>query len=289
MRLVILALAASACTPASWTAQKIKVPREGVPLDLFCTTRACTASHRGVVTARGGDRADFYELVIPPHGCDAKIVKIELEWDVPREGSKLGLSMWGPHGRVAALDDDHEDEDDYEDEENEDIAGATSRLVIHEPVTTGTYLIGVRAVGATGAGEYTLDVREETLPCATAWGQPAIAIADIYIPRPDGTPPTKAPLFGVTAAGLSRSSQTPSLVLDGTDGRVAKGARMWLVDSRGKRVRHGEIEIVETWSPDGSTRFASARFVTPGWFRRRMERGWSYWSAMLGGSSSARR
>lgn len=90
-------------------------------------------------------------------------------------------------------------------------------------------------------------------------------------------------------AGLSRSSQTPSLVLDGTDARVAKGARMWLVDRRGKRVRHGEIEIVETWSPDGSTRFASARFVTPGWFRRRMEHGWSYWSAMLGGSSSARR
>lgn len=199
MRLVIVALAASACTPASWTAQKIVVPREGVPLDLFCTTRACTASHRGVVTARGGDRADIYELVIPPHGCDGKSVKIELQWEVPREGSKLGLSMWGPHGRVAAFDDDHEDEDDYEDEENEDIAGATSRLVIHEPVTTGTYLIGVRAVGATGAGEYTLDVREETLPCATAWGQPAIAIADIYIPRPDGTPPTKAPLFGVTA------------------------------------------------------------------------------------------
>ena len=71
--------------------------------------------------------------------------------------------------------------------------------------------------------------------------------------------------------------------------RALKAAARQELEARGLvRLRYGEIEIVETWSPDGSTRFASARFVTPGWFRRRMERGWSYWSAMFGGSSSAR-
>jgi hypothetical protein len=74
----------------------------------------------------------------------------------------------------------------------------------------------------------------------------------------------------------------PTLVLDATDPRVAEGARGMLVDERGDRVRHGEIEVVSTWSLEGSSaRFASARFVAPGWFRRKMELDWNYWFATI--------
>ena len=74
----------------------------------------------------------------------------------------------------------------------------------------------------------------------------------------------------------------PTFVIDMTDmPALTTGAHGVLVDRRGRDVRHGEFEVFSTWSPDGATRFASARFVDAGWFRRKIELGWSYWFARI--------
>ena len=244
-------------------------------MDMFCgSDRECSAKQHGVVTVRGGDHVDWYAVKIPASGnaCN-ETLHLELQWTVPRDESQLGLSVWSPYHKRASS---------KVGRRRERVAGAHARIVIDEPIDEGTFFIGVHALGEIGAGAYTLRVVDRWDTCG--WSTP---IADLYRPRPEGiaTPASSVRLVTVSAAGMARQQRdgmapnVPSLVLDASNTGLAVGSRAVLVDERGARIRHGEIEVVEIWSPEGTTRLASAKFLEPGWFRRKIETGWSYWFA----------
>ncbi len=302
------AIALVACTPASWTRAKLRPPKAGVPIDLYCATDdQCKGTARGVVTVRGGDSVDWYSVTIPDAGCTDHLA-LELRWEIPRENSQLALSIWADRGRVIKTMRDQESDDEesaeerdddddrpvdvnFDDETGELQGGRTGRITMDSRVEPGTYMIGVHARGYTGAGAYTLEVRDQIEVCNPVWTMGGWQNArDVILPRPENlaAPATTEPLVAVTSAGMSRQDRDgvranqPTLVLDASDPRIVVGARGVIVDDRGRRVRNGTFTITSTWSPEGSTaRFATARFVASSWFRRKMELGWDYWFAAL--------
>jgi hypothetical protein len=282
MRLVILALALSACTPPSWERAKQRSPRQGVPIAMFCTKdNECSAKQRGTVSVRGGDQFDYYAVTLPRTTCNDSL-NVELRWTVPRQGSQLALSVWSPDGRRAMKRSRRHIE-----------GGTATKLALEASVDAGTYFVGVHAMDFIGAGEYTLNIVESSRPCGGRWTpsgwQP---IGDVYLPRPENLAPPRSSdrLVAITSAGMSRNAQgeieanEPTFVIDASDAQLAPGSHGFLVDRDGKRVAHSEFYVADVWSPEsgrGDVRFASARFVEPGWFRRPIETGWNYWFATL--------
>jgi hypothetical protein len=286
VRALVVAMLVVGCTPR-WN-PKARLGTDGTPrgareLELSCDDGGrCIGRRRGVVTARGGDSIDWIVVRVPAV-CSSRRLDVELQWQPPRDRSRLLLSVHDAKLRRQARGhrDDSDDEDDDDDERRWHKLSATA-----EYVAGGRYFIKVSAARADDAGAYRLRVVEDI----GRSGWPSCNRRDIYLPRPEDAVVPRSPVAGtpvaILEAGMSRTGATsawldePSFVIDAGDPSIGVASRGVLLDPRGRVVRGGEFVIDEVWQR-GEARFASLRLVEPGRFRRRMELGWDLWTGVI--------